>query len=179
MLELLLRVTLDPAVASHVAAVLVGEPELGTELRNTCWREGPRCIIRGEHKGDASQSLGVWRKAVRRGDYDPQTCSYHRYVDEHGRARNFSTRTSWGAMHGFTWPHFAAATGIRCAPVWLLDVPILGAIAVALRMQAACANYGACNERDRRLLWSGLGVWLNRGTPLRRPYGGVFALEWG
>lgn len=173
----LLRITFDPAVASYVAAVLVGEPELGDELHATCWREAPLCRARGEHAGDAGASRAVWSKAMARGLLDP-TCRWHWYTDPDGTPRNFSTRGAWGTMYGYTWPHFAAATGIDCAPVELLDVPLFGAIATALRMQAACEHYGACTRQDRHLLWAGLGLWLGRATPSERKYKGIFAIDW-
>ena len=177
MIDLLLRVTLDPIVASSVAAHLVGEPELAAELVVTCWREAPRCQIRGEHRGDAGASRAVWRGAMARGWLDP-SCSWHWYTAADGSRRNFSTSSPWGTMRGYTWRHLSRATGIDCAPMQLLDVPILGAIATALRMQAACDDYGACTRHDRKLLWSGLGVFRRRGDPKHRPYRGIFAMPW-
>ncbi len=177
MIDLLLRVTFDPIVASSLAAHLVGEPELAPELVATCWREAPLCQLRGEHRRDAGASRAVWKAAMRRGWLSPH-CSWHWYTDSDGDRRNFSTSSPWGTMRGYTWRHLARATGLECAPMQLLDVPILGALATALRMQAACDVYGACTRYDRKLLWAGLGRFKNKGTPDERPYRGIFALPW-
>lgn len=174
MLDLILRIALDPKVASHTAALLVGEPALASELVATCTREAPRCQIRGEHPKDSWASGRVWERAMRKGALDPN-CSWHWPMP----GRNFSTSGPWGGMRVYQLKHIAAATGISCMPLQVLDIPIVGAIATALRMQAACARYDACNAHDRRIVWAGLSRWLGRGEPDRRPYGGIFSIEWG
>lgn len=166
MLVLLLRALLDPVAASYLAAALLGDPELGPELHATCMREAPRCQLRGVHERDAGASSTVWRNAMRRGALDP-FCWWHLPLP----GRNFSTSGPWGAMRGYTWHHLAAQTGISCAPLELLDVPLFGALAAGLRMRALCRRHGACDRVSRRRYWAGLGTQPVR--PESRPYTGV------
>lgn len=59
MLALVLRVLFDARIASHVGAVMAGEPELGPVLERIAWRES-RFELVDVHRGDAwmAQSLG-------------------------------------------------------------------------------------------------------------------------
>lgn len=62
--ELLLaaRLTADPRVASHLGALLAGEPQLGPVLERIAWREC-RWELCSTHRGDAwmEHSLGKGR----------------------------------------------------------------------------------------------------------------------
>lgn len=152
MIGALIAAAMDPVVAGYVAAVLVGKPTLGHELAHTCWREAPRCQLRGEHEHDAWASARVWRAAMARGWLD-SGCRWHAPTD----GRNFSTSGPWGAMRAYTWHHLADEIGRPCVPLTVLDVPLVGALAVALRMREACERHNAC-DRDRiRKVWRGIG----------------------
>lgn len=132
----------DPRVASHVAAALAGDPELGPRLVAICERESG-CRAIGVHRCDAARSTAAWRDAVANTrKLDPQGCAHHR-LD----AGPWSTSGPWGTMRAYTLHHL----GLECAPAWLLDVPLLGAIAAVRRMQAP-----ACRRVDGCARWAGM-----------------------
>lgn len=128
---------LDPRLAARVAALLVGEPELGDVLERVCTREAPQCAIVGVHEGDRWMHASAWRMAVRSGDLDPQRCGWHR-LD----AGAWSTRGAFGTVAAFTVHHLGA-----CVPPWVLDIPLVGALAAARRATApACRRAPACRS---------------------------------
>lgn len=117
MIAFLLRCVLDPRLASHVGAALVGHAELGPVLERVCEREAPRCRIVGVHEADRwmERTLGP----------------------------GMGTRGAWGTVAAFTVEHLPA--GLR--DPWWLDVPLLGAIASARRMlHPDCRRYAACRR---------------------------------
>lgn len=135
MLGLLLAAILDPRVAAYVGATLAGHPEFGARLEHICDREsvGKWCTFTRIHVGDAGASRAVWRNAVRAGVVDPECQPY-----EPGE---WSTRGSYGTMAGFTLHHLPG----RCWPPWVLDVPLVAAIAATRRAYApSCARAPAC-----------------------------------
>lgn len=134
MFAALLQIVLDPIVAGHVAAAMLGEPGIGDAMARVCARES-RCSAIGVHEVDAHRSRAAWTIAAQAGTLDPATCEWHR-LD----AGPWSTSGPWGAMRAFTLPHVRA-----CLPAWALDVPLVGAIAVARRMASArCSRSPAC-----------------------------------
>jgi hypothetical protein len=129
----LLRIALDPRAASHAAAALVGEPELGSVLERICDRESD-CEAVSVHRLDSRWSSWAWRTAVGSGRLDPTCQPLH---------AGWSTRGAWGTMAAFTVVHL----GVPCAPAWLVDVPLLGAIAAARRaLDPDCRRYAACRR---------------------------------
>lgn len=161
------RVVLDPLTAGTLAAHLLGAPELAAELAATCRRESG-CAALGVHVGDLGGSVRAWRNAAAVGWLDPDACAWHRL-----EAGPWSTSGPWGAYRAYTWVHL----GSPCVPVQLLDVPLVGAIAVGLRMIDACERYGACDRASRRRLWAGARLTDQRAQKVRR-YRGVLAVLW-
>lgn len=130
---LVARAVFDPRLASHVAAALVGEPEIGGALERVCDRESD-CTVVGVHRIDARWSSWAWQTAIGSGRIDPTCQPYH---------AGWSTRGAWGTMAAFTVAH----TGIPCAPAWVLDIPLVGAIAAARRaLHPDCDRYAACRR---------------------------------
>lgn len=152
MIGMLIAAALDPVASGYLAALIVGDPSLGHELALTCHREAPRCRLRGEHEDDAWASARVWRAAMQRGWLD-DTCTWH----EAREGRNFSTSGPWGAMRAYTWHHLGDKIGRPCLPLHVLDVPVIGALAVALRMRSACEKQHACGRSGIRKVWRGIG----------------------
>lgn len=133
-LLLVARVVFDPRAAAYVAALLVGEPDLGPRLEAICERES-KCTIIGAHPDDAGQSRAVWTAAARTGKLDPR-CQPH-------RARAWSTRGSFGTMAAYTVVHLPGT----CWQPEALDIPILAAFASARRMKApACRRVRGCRH---------------------------------
>lgn len=129
---LVARAVFDPRVASHVAALVVGEPALGPALERVCDRESD-CTAVGVHAIDARWSSWAWQTAIGSGRIDPTCQPYH---------GGWSTRGAWGAMAAFTVAH-----AWPCAPAWVLDIPLVGAIAAARRMlHPDCRRYAACRR---------------------------------
>lgn len=130
-LLLLALLALPPRPASYVAATLIGRPDLGERLEAVCDRES-RCLPLGVHPKDAGRGSEVYENARRVG----LLCPTHR----RRRARRWSTRGAWGTMAGYTLRYMPGA--LRCLPPEVLDVPIVGAFAAALRLEAS-ENEGA------------------------------------
>lgn len=129
----LLRALFDPRLASHVAAVLIGDPDLGSVLERICERESG-CQAIGQHRIDARWSSWAWRTAVRSGRLDASCQPLH---------SGWSTRGAWGAMAAFTVVHI----GVPCLPAWVIDVPLLGAYSAAKRaIHPDCRRYAACRR---------------------------------
>lgn len=138
MLTLVLRVLFDARIASHVGAVLAGEPELGPVLEHICERES-HCSMLSVHKDDAGRSREAWEMAVAVGWLDP-VCQPH-------EPRTWATRGAWGTYAAFTVHHLG-----RCWPAWAIDLPLLGAIAAANRAaHPNCRRSRACRS------WLGVG----------------------
>lgn len=115
MLAIILRIVLDPRIASYIGAALAGVPQHGHRLEAICIREAPHCQIRGIHQGDR------WM--------------------ERRLGKGQSTRGAWGTVAAYTTRHLPA--GLR-DPRWL-DVPLLGAYAAARRMASRqCRRTPAC-----------------------------------
>lgn len=145
----LLRFALaDPVSSSWMAAGLVGEPSLGTELVAICRRES-RCRPIGAHPRDASSGPLMHRKATIVGWLDPD-CLWH-----HGDGYRFSTR----GAHGLSAAYSLRFLGGWCLPPEALDVPLLSAIAAARRARAQCENHGACSRAARHRFWVGARKW--------------------
>jgi hypothetical protein len=125
---LLLALCLPPEPASHVAAWIVGAPQLGPELVRICRRESA-CAAIGIHERDAHYGRTAYRRAIRVGLLQPQHCMVHRY---RGPAQRWSTRGPWGTIAAYTLGYMGP-----CLPPEVLDIPLLGAIAAAKRLQAA------------------------------------------
>lgn len=120
MLALLLAAIIDPWTAAHVGAALAGRPEWGPDLVRIARRESQLRAI-GIHPGDAGNSRSVWLAAVRVGWLDPQCQPYERGA--------WSTRGVAGTMAAFTLHHLR----VPCLPPWVLDVPLVAAVAATLR----------------------------------------------
>lgn len=130
---LVAQAVLDPRLASHVAAWAVGEPAIGPALVRVCDRESD-CTIVGVHRGDARWSSWAWQTAIGSGRIDPTCQPYH---------AGWSTRGAWGTMAAFTVVHLPGS----CWPAWVLDVPLVGAIAAARRaLHPDCRRYAACRR---------------------------------
>ncbi len=138
MIALLLASILDPIAASYVGAALAGYPELAPQLVKICRRES-HCTAIGVHAVDAGRSRAAWSDAVAVGWLDP-SCQPH-------RRGAWSTRGAWGTMAAFTVVHLG-----RCVPPWVLDVPLVGAIAAARR-----AAHPACDRAPACRRWRGWG----------------------
>lgn len=137
---ILLRLALDPIAAGHFAAAASGRPDLGPVLEEICRRESG-CTIVGHHPTDAHRSAAVWSGAVRMRALTPRTCPWHRFG-----AGPWSTSGPWGMMRGYTMPY------LGCAPVWALDLPLLGAFVAVVRMtHPRCLRTRGCAR------WAGLG----------------------
>ncbi|MBK6923290.1 MAG: hypothetical protein IPH07_38230 [Deltaproteobacteria bacterium] len=139
----LLRLVFEPRASSAIAALLVGQPSLATELTHICRRES-HCRVVAAHPADAWAGASMRRNAIRVGWLDPR-CPFH-----HGDPERFSTR----GTHGLS-----AAYSLRflgdCLPPEVLDVPMVSAIAAARRAQAQCRHHGACTVEARHRLWAG------------------------
>lgn len=135
MIALVLRIALDPRVAGYAAAAVLGAPELGPVLERVCERESG-CKAIGVHACDAHRSVAAWVDATRRMRVlDQDRCAWHRL-----EAGPWATSGPWGAMRAYTLHHLQ-----WCAPVWALDVPILGALAVVRRMSSTrCRRVHGC-----------------------------------
>lgn len=116
MLATLLRLVLDVRVASHVGALLAGEPQFGDDLACIAWRE-TRFELTGVHEGDA------WM-ARRLGD-------------------GWSTRGSHGMIARYAWPHVPRI--LQWLPPAILDVPIVSAFVATRRARAKrCSQVRGC-----------------------------------
>lgn len=130
---LVMRAVLDPRFASHVASWVVGEPKLGPALERVCDRESD-CTLVGVHLGDSRWSSWAWQTAIGSGRIDPRCQPYH---------AGWSTRGAWGTMAAFTVVHLPGS----CWPAWVLDIPLVGAIAAARRaVHPDCDRYAACRR---------------------------------
>ena len=136
---------LDPVASSWMAAVWVGEPQLGRELVATCRRES-HCRLVGAHEQDASTGAVMRRKAMAVGWLDAE-CPWHA-----GEGYRFSTRGPYGMSAAYTLRFVG-----RCLPPEVLDLPIVSAVAAARRMQAQCRDHGACTREARHRMWMGAG----------------------
>jgi hypothetical protein len=136
---------LEPASASVVAGNLVGDAHLATELVAICDRES-NCEPVGLHERDQWAGSIMYRKALRVGWLDLR-CPFHL-----GDSTRFSVRGPHGMSAAYTLRFLGA-----CLPPEILDVPIVSALAAALRAQYQCERYGACNRKSRHRLWRGAG----------------------
>lgn len=115
MLAALLRLTLDVRTASHVGALLAGEPAMGPQMDCIAWRESRHELV-GIHAADA------WM-ARRLGD-------------------GWSTRGVHGQVAAYSWPYVPA--WLRWGP-WVLDVPLVSALVATRRAVAPqCRQVRAC-----------------------------------
>jgi len=167
----LLTGLMTPHGAAHLAAHLVGEPAMASELVRICHREsvGPARRLPGTckalrvHRGDAGHSRRVWERAASRGLIRPWCQPY--------RPGQWSTRGSWGLMAAYNlrW------LGIPCLPPEALDSPLLGAIAAANKLKAHCekpphkrlpstSSWGRCDWRVE--IFDGDGDGIHDGKPL-------------
>lgn len=131
-LQLILSIVLSPIASSYVAALAVGEPGLAVKLVRICRRES-RCQPISIHTVDERKGWAAWRNAVRVGRLDPNRCIWH----GRGSIGRWSTRGSWGTMAAYTVDYLA-----DCYPPELLDVPIVGALAAARRLQGSRKRRG-------------------------------------
>jgi hypothetical protein len=137
----LARAVFDPFVASQVAAILCGSPELGPRLVEICLREARgRCELVGVHEADSGHSSAAWEKATAVGWLQPATCPWHRYVEG-----AWSTRGVHGQIAAYSLRH------LPCAPPWVLDVPLVSAYVALRRMTSPM-----CLRTPRCRSWAGL-----------------------
>lgn len=133
MLALLLAALLDPRTAAVVGATIAGHPGYAPQLVEICERES-LCSAIGVHPDDAGRSRSAWAMAVGVGKLDP-TCQPH-------RRHAWSTRGAYGTMAAFTVSHLG-----ECLPPWVLDVPLLAAIAATRRAHAPeCRQVRGCRR---------------------------------
>lgn len=114
--------SIPPAQAAHVAGAALDVD--GDRLRAICLRES-RCQPVGVHEGDAWLGARAWQRASSRGAL-PQWCPWYR---DRGEARRWATRGSWGLVAAYS------IHELGCWPPELLDVPIVGAFAAAVRLR--------------------------------------------
>lgn len=154
-LTAVLRVLLtDPIPASVAGAWAAGHPELAHVLVRTTRRESRGRLV-GPHARDAHHSRSAHRKALAVGWLDD---SCHHHQRSHG---GWASRGPHGQFAAYSLRYLPG-----CWPAWVLDIPIVSAVAAARRMAAACDRYGACRRQDLRLIWSGWSVY-RRGGKLR------------
>lgn len=116
---------LDPIAAAHVAAGLVGRPEIAHALVAVCQRES-RCEPIGVHVNDAWVSARSWGGQVQLGHLD-KACQ------PRGPGHRWGPRGSWGMSAADAWPYLGA-----CYRPEVLDHPLAGAIAAARMYVARC-----------------------------------------
>lgn len=117
-LALVARLVLDPRVASHVGALLAGEPELGDDLVRIARREC-RLELCSVHAGDA------WM-ARRLGE-------------------GWSTRGVHGHVAAYAWPY--VPTWLRWAGPQVLDVPLVSAVVSVRRARSwRCRAVAGCRS---------------------------------
>lgn len=136
MVTLILAALLDPTVASIVGATIAGHPSFAADLLRICERES-HCTAIGVHAIDAGRSRAAWSGAVAVGWLDPR-CQPH-------RRGAWSTRGAWGTMAAYTVVHLGV-----CVPPWVLDVPLVGAIAATRR-----AHHPRCDRAPSCRRWRG------------------------
>lgn len=131
-LDVIIAALLSPRAASVLAPLLIGEPSIIPAMLKICERES-HCQVIGVHDNDARYSRGAWKNAVRVGWLSERCQAYH---------DGWSTRGAWGTIAAYTVRHLG-----ECKPAWILDVPMLGAIASARRMTApGCTLAPACRS---------------------------------
>lgn len=124
--------SLSPEPASRVAAHAVGRPVLQRDLVAVTRRESAGVRV-GVHRCDAWASERARDAAIRTGWLPPWCDGTHR--------RGWSTRGAHGLMAAYHLRLLGASW--TCAP-WLLDVPILSAIAAARKHAAVCPRDRWC-----------------------------------
>ena len=134
---LLIAAALDPRLAIPIGAWWAGHPEWAPELERICARESNLRPV-GIHPEDAGRSAAVWRAAVRVGWVDP-TCQPY-------RPGAWSTRGIAGTMAALTVHHLGP-----CMPPWVIDLPLLAAVAATRRAHhRRCTQVLGCRTwRDR------------------------------
>jgi len=128
MLSLLLAalIQLPPVPAAHVAAWLVGSPEIAPALVSICHRES-RCQPLGVHDIDAHISPRAYWGQVRLGHL-------RRVCQRHGRTRGrWSTRGAFGLQAASHWQYLPP-----CYQPEMLDVPLVAALVAAHKYRARC-----------------------------------------
>lgn len=120
----LLRAVLDVRTASHVGALLAGEPQMGPTVSCIAWRE-TRFELTGVHAGDSwmARTLG----------------------------EGWSTRGSHGMVARFAWPHVPRI--LQWLPPAILDVPLVSAFVATRRARSwqckatpACIRWRGCGR---------------------------------
>ena len=112
--------------------------DLADFLGRTGQRESWNTRI-GIHDRDRRHARTVWRRAVEKGWLFPGFCPGHDQPAE------WSTRGSFGLMAGFAWRYLP--WWARCAPPWILDVPIVSAWVAKERRKHLCATKRARARR--------------------------------
>jgi hypothetical protein len=146
---ILTALLLPPLPAARIAARALDVPEKA--LVRIVLRESQGVRV-GIHERDAWASDIVYRKAVRAGWLDPQSCPFHR-EEPTGAGREgpsglaakagvprigrWSTRGAAGLMAAYNLRWLGP---VACAPPWVLDVPIVSAVASARRYRALCPS---------------------------------------
>lgn len=130
--------TLDPVPASYLAVELVETPLTGPELAAIARRESRGRWV-STHEGDRWAEKRVHRRALERGRLS-KLCPWHRSPE------GMSTRGSFGLMASYSLDFLAP-----CLPAWVLDIPLISAIAAARRAASRqCAAVPSCRK------WSGI-----------------------
>lgn len=101
------------------------------ELHHIAVRESSLHPV-GIHPRDAGNSAKVYRNAVAAGWLSPSTCRHHR-----GHKGGWSSRGIGGLMAALNLK-WLRRFGLDCAPPWVLDIPIVSALAMAEKHEARC-----------------------------------------
>jgi hypothetical protein len=124
---------LPPVPASRVAAHALGRPDLADDIVAVTRRES-RGVRVGVHECDAWASRRVREAAIRTGWLD-ERC---RNAPPHG----WSTRGAHGLMAGFNLRYLGTTA---CVP-WVLDIPIVSAVAAVRKAAAVCPDNPWCHR---------------------------------
>lgn len=131
------------------------DPNLRQELRRVCRRESA-CNWMSEtrhHEGDAAGGRLRWRKAVKRGLLDPDSCPEHQL----GNPARWTSYGPFGVASAWT-VHYLG----ECVGPSALDDPYVAAEAAVQWIGTLCRRHRACTCSERVKWWAGPGIWAER-----------------
>jgi len=99
------------------------------QLKKICYRES-RCSRIGIHDIDRRLGRTAWKKAVKVGILDPETCVFHRQRED---MSEWSTSGPWGMIRAYSLRYLPEP----CAPPEVLDIPYVAAYVASKRYKAA------------------------------------------
>ncbi len=125
--------TLPPRAAAHVAAWLIGAPEIGDALERVCERES-RCERIGVHGVDKQWSRPAWLFQTRRRHRGRRGYIGLRAWCQTYDGGGWGTRGAFGLNAAAHWQFMPP-----CYQAWWFDVPIVSALVSAAKWRAVCA----------------------------------------